>query len=119
MLKAPSHLGPDGRTLWRSIVADYAISDAAGLTLVTTVCECLDRMRQAQVLIEEHGACIVSDDGTLRSNPAAKVELDSRNGMLAAMRQLNLDLEPQRDHPGRPVGHYGNGKGPHAHQNQN
>ena len=110
MLKPPSHLATDGRTLWRSIVSDYAVSDAAGLTLVTTVCECLDRMRQAQALIEQHGACIISDSGTLRSNPAAKVELDSRNGMLAALRQLNLDLEPLRDRPGRPVGHYGNGK---------
>ena len=116
MLKAPAHLGPDGRTLWRSIVADYAISDSAGLVLVATVCECLDRLRQAQVLIAEHGACIVGEDGSVRTNPASKVEVDARNGLASALKSLNLDLEPFRDHPGRPAGSYGNGRG-HTHSN--
>ena len=111
MMKPPSHLGPDGRALFRSVVSDYGVSDAAGLVLVTVACECLDRMKQAQALIAEHGVCIVTDGGAIRPNPAAKVELDARNGLLSAFKALNLDLEPLRDRPGRPAGQYGNGKG--------
>jgi len=116
MIKTPKHLGPDGSSLFRSLVSDYGISDSAGLTLVTMAAECLDRMRQAQAIIAEHGACLVAEDGTVRTNPASKVECDSRNGLASALKSLNLDLEPLRDHPGRPAGTFGNGRG-HANAN--
>jgi hypothetical protein len=73
-------------------------------------------MKQAQALIEEHGVCIVSTNGDIRANPAAKAELDSRNGLLAALKSLNLDLEPLRDRQGRPAGQYGNGKTKNGYQ---
>jgi len=55
MIKIPDHLGPDGSAFYRAIVTDYGVSDAAGKLLASTAAECLDRMRQAQKLIEEHG----------------------------------------------------------------
>lgn len=100
----PAHLGKHGKDLWRGIVSEYEIDDPAGLTLVTTACECLDRMKQAQALVKKHGPIFEDRYGGLKSNPANKIELDSRNGMLAALRALNLDLEPLRDGPGRPGG---------------
>lgn len=103
--KAPAHLGKHGKALWEGIVRDYAIDDSAGLTLLSTACECLDRMKEAQALVKKHGAVFEDRYGGLKSNPANKIELDSRNGMLAALRALNLDLEPLRDGPGRPGGH--------------
>ena len=103
--KAPKHLAADGRALWEAIVRDYSLDDPAGLVLLTTAAECLDRMKQAQALITEHGPVFEDRYGGLKSNPANKIELDSRNGMLAALRALNLDLEPLRDGPGRPGGH--------------
>ena len=39
-----------------------------------------------------------------RAHPLLAVERDSRAQMLAAMKALNLDLEPPRDGPGRPGG---------------
>jgi phage terminase small subunit len=56
--KPPKHLKRDGRKLWRELVEEYSITDAAGLALVTTAAECLDRMRAAQVAIEEHGEVV-------------------------------------------------------------
>ena len=105
-MKLPSHLGKDGRELWSQLVSEYGITDAAGLTLVTTIAECKDRLTEAQVLIKRHGAVIAAPTGHLRSNPAIRVEVDARNGMLAALRMLNLDIEPLRDLPGRPAGSF-------------
>ena len=103
-MKPPSHLGKDGKQIWEQLVSEFGIADAGGLTLVTTIGECLDRMREAQELIKKHGAVMQTPTRHMRPNPALKVEVDARNGMLAALRMLNLDIEPLRDGPGRPAG---------------
>jgi hypothetical protein len=36
-------------------------------------------------------------------NPACKLEKEARDGFLAAVRMLNLDIEPPRPGPGRPA----------------
>lgn len=105
--RVPKHLQTDGARLWREIVSEYAITDAAGLALLTTACECLDRIRAAQKSIAEHGEFIPDRYGVLKQHPACSVEKDARNGFLAAMRALNLDLEPLRDRAGRPPSAYG------------
>lgn len=102
--KPPSHLRAAGRDLWRSIREDYAIDDSAGLALLTTAAECLDRMREAQEAIEAGGALVLDRYGATKLNPACALEKDARAGFLAALRALNLDLEPLRDGPGRPPG---------------
>jgi P27 family predicted phage terminase small subunit len=108
-MKPPPHLGKDGKQLWAELVTEFDITDAGGLTLVTTVAECRDRLTEAQALIKRHGAVIATPTGHLRSNPALKVEVDARNGMLAALRMLNLDIEPLRDRRGRPAGTFTTG----------
>lgn len=102
--RPPAHLGVHGKKLWRDLSREYAIDDAAGLTLLTTAAECLDRMKAAQAHIKKHGEVFPDRYGGWKANPACKIELDSRNGMLAALRAMNLDLEPLRDGPGRPGG---------------
>ena len=104
MTKPPSHLEKAGRELWQGLIRDYGITDTAGTVLVTTAAECLDRMRSAQELVKKHGECITAGNGSLKTNPACRVEQDARSGMLSALRMLNLDLEPLRDGPGRPGG---------------
>jgi P27 family predicted phage terminase small subunit len=108
-MKPPPHLGKDGKQIWAELVTEFDITDAGGLTLVTTVAECRDRLTEAQALIKRHGAVIATPTGHLRSNPALKVEVDARNGMLAALRMLNLDIEPLRDRRGRPAGSFTTG----------
>jgi phage terminase small subunit len=98
----PSHLLKPGATLWREMVAEYGIADPAGLALLSTAGECLDRMRAAQVAIKAHGEIVVDRYGAPKLNPACNLEKDARNGMMAAFRALNLDVEPLRDGLGRP-----------------
>jgi P27 family predicted phage terminase small subunit len=99
--KPPHHLKAAGRELWIDIVEQYRVQDGAGLALVTTAAECLDRIREAQAAIRKHGAICTDRYGNPRANPACHIERDSRAGFLAALRQLNLDIEPLRDR-GRP-----------------
>jgi P27 family predicted phage terminase small subunit len=103
-LRTPSHLKPAGADLWRKLLDEYAIRDAAGLALVTAAAEALDRMRSAQAAIEKHGEVVLDRYGSPKLNPACALEKDARNGLLAALKALNLDLEPLRDGPGRPSG---------------
>lgn len=102
--KPPDHLKPDGRAFWEAVRTDYSIDDAAGLALLTTAAEALDRIRGAQAAIAEHGEMTRDRYGQLKTNPACALEKDSRGGFLAALRDLHLDLEPLRDAPGRPPG---------------
>jgi phage terminase small subunit len=84
------------------MVEEYGISDPAGLALLATAGECLDRMRAAQKAIKAHGEIVVDRYGAPKLNPACNLEKDARNGMMAAFRALNLDIEPLRDVAGRP-----------------
>jgi phage terminase small subunit len=96
-LRPPRHLKSAGRALWAGIVMQYRVRDAAGLVLVTTAAEALDRIREAQAAIRKHGALVADRYGALKQNPACFLERDARAGMLSALRALNLDLEPLRD----------------------
>lgn len=102
MLSLPDHLREPGRAFYRSVADEYGIADAAGIALLVTAAECIDRMRAAQTAIAEHGELVIDRYGAPKLNPACALEKDARAGFLAAMRALNLDLEPLRDGPGRP-----------------
>lgn len=102
MLSVPEHLREPGRAFYSSVAAEYGIIDSAGVALLVTAAECMDRMRAAQASIAEHGELVIDRYGAPKLNPACALEKDARAGFLAAMRALNLDLEPLRDGPGRP-----------------
>lgn len=97
------HLRDHGKAFFRSVADEYSITDSAGLALLTRAAECVDRMTAAQVAITQHGELVIDRYGSPKLNPACALEKDARSGFLAAMRALNLDLEPLRDGPGRPT----------------
>jgi hypothetical protein len=86
------------------MVREYAIGDIAGLALLARACECLDRIASAQTSIDEHGVIIFNNNGSAAMNPACRLEKESRDGFLAAMRALHIDIEPPHAGPGRPPG---------------
>ena len=104
MLKPPSHLKKPAREFWCAVQVEYSITDPAGLVLLTTAGECLDRMRAAQAAIRKHGEVVTDRYGQIKVNPACQLERDSRNGFFAALRAMNLDIEPLNPMPGRPPG---------------
>jgi phage terminase small subunit len=100
--RPPKHLDTAGKALFAELVREYSIDDPAGLALLAVAGECLDRMRAAQKAIEQHGEVVTDRYKQVKVNPACALEKDSRNGFLASIRALNLDLEPLRDRVGRP-----------------
>ena len=97
--RPPSHLKRAGRELWRDIAEQFAIDDAGGQALLTLAAECLDRLREAQAVVERDGPTTLDRYGQVRTHPALSLEKDARGQLLQALKQLNLDLEPLRDMP--------------------
>lgn len=103
-LKPPASLSKEAATWWTKFTTEYEISDEAGLLLLQTGLEALDRLREAQKAIKKDGAQVADRFGQMKAHPLLPTERDSRAAMLAALKSLNLDLEPLRDGPGRPGG---------------
>jgi P27 family predicted phage terminase small subunit len=101
--KAPAHLSRKAKEWWKKIVEEWVLDDA-GFLILQSGLEAFDRMVEAQALIKEHGVVAPDRWGQLKTNPAVLVERDCRAAMLAAFKQLHLDLEPLNDRPGRPPG---------------
>lgn len=102
--KAPPHLSADARRWWRQLIQEYGIDDPAGLLLLQTGMEAFDRMKAAQAEIARDGQTIADRFGQPKPHPLLATERDARAQLLAALKSLNLDLEPLRDGPGRPPG---------------
>lgn len=103
-LTPPRGLSREARRFWRAVVEEYAVDDVAGIRVLTTACEAFDRMRAAQARIRRDGQMMRDRFGQWKRHPLIDVERDARAGMLAALKGLNLDLEPIRDRIGRPPG---------------
>ena len=102
--KAPQHLSREGKRWWRKITAEYSIDDEAGKLLLQTALEAFDRMKKAAERIDQDGDAVEDRFGQVKPHPLLNAERDARSQMLAALKQLNLDVEPLRDAPGRPPG---------------
>jgi P27 family predicted phage terminase small subunit len=102
--KPPHGLSPEARGWWESIQLEYAVADPGGLLILASAVEAFDRMRQAQRRLRREGLTTVDRFGQRKAHPATVIERDSRSAMLAALKQLNLDLEPLQPRAGRPSG---------------
>ena len=100
----PKHLSTEARRWWRRVMAEYEISDDGGQLLLQTALEAFDRMRNCQSAIERDGELVKDRFDQLKAHPLLSAERDARAQMMAALKHLNLDLEPLRDRPGRPSG---------------
>lgn len=97
-LDPPAHLRDEGaaffrRIVARRIVAEFAIEGGA-VDVLTRAGECIDRMAAARASIAEHGEIGVNQYGEPKLNPACSLEKVSRDGFYAAMRLLDLEIEP-------------------------
>ena len=102
--KPPKGLSREAARWWRKLIAEYMIEDEVGLLVLATALEAFDRMRQAQAGLATDGLTIEDRFDQMKVHPLTVVERDSHAQMLAALKALNLDIEPLRGGPGRPSG---------------
>jgi len=88
---APRQLSEEAKAFWRAVVADYDL-ESHHLSILERACEQLDRLRQAQAAIDEHGVLIEGRFG-LKQNPAVAMARDATTLHLRSLRELGLDLE--------------------------
>lgn len=100
----PKNLSKEAKAWWSKILNDYEIEDEAGLLILQTSLEAFDRMRQAQEIIKKEGMQVTDRFDQTKAHPLCVVERDARSQFLQGLKQLNLDLEPLRETPGRPGG---------------
>jgi phage terminase small subunit len=98
----PKHLSRSSKQLWRDLTTEYSLDDAAGLRILRSALESLDRAEAAREAIARDGLLIKDRWGQDKVNPLCAVERDARSSFLHAMKALSLDLEPLRSGPGRP-----------------
>lgn len=101
---APDRLSPEAAEWWASLQGEYGIDDRGGRLLLQTALEAFDRMRECQEAIRRDGPTVMDRFDQAKPHPLLATERDARAQMLAALKALNLDIEPLRDGPGRPSG---------------
>lgn len=89
----PKHLTGEARRLWQRLTRDFAIDDAAGLTLLRAACEAFARGEQARRMLKREGMFTRDRFGQRRPHPAVQIERDCRTQLIAALRALKLAPE--------------------------
>ncbi len=74
------------------------------MALLSTACTEWERAHRARVILDGEGEVVKDKHGGSKAHPACAVERDALSGFRAAVKQLNLDLDPLKDRAGRPGG---------------
>ena len=99
----PRPLGKHGMALWRSVHAEYLLTDAGGTELLCGACQALDRAEACRAQIDKDGE-LLRWKGGVREHPLMKAELANRAFVSRSIARLGLDVEALRSGPGRPSG---------------
>ena len=100
--KPSRKLGQHGANLWKAVTTEYVIADSAGIEMLTSACQQLDRAEALREAIDRDGEVIRSKAG-LREHPGLKHELAARSFVVRTLARLGLDIEAIRP-VGRPPG---------------
>ena len=93
---APKGLTAGARSFWTKLQAEYVVVDAGGLALLEVATRAFERMEQARAILKKEGVAVRDRWGQVRAHPLVVVERDARSGLLMALRNMNLDIEPTR-----------------------
>jgi hypothetical protein len=97
--KPPAHLGEIEARLWGKVMREFGIADAPGIALLTQALEAHQLARECREIIDSEGLMVGG-----KPHPLLVTLRDARKAFGAFMKQLNFDLEPLNDSPGRPPG---------------
>jgi len=88
----------------KALIDEYGISDSGGLHYIKTFTDAFTTELNAMDIVEVDGLTFQDRFGQVKAHPLCSVIRDARSQKLAALKALNLDLEPLHDRAGRPGG---------------
>jgi len=104
MIRLKPTTRPEARKIVKRLASEYQIDDPAGEHLLVTFADacsleldCMDRIALDGLMVEDRF-------GQKKAHPLISSARDARAQKLAALKALNIDLEPLHDKPGRPPG---------------
>jgi hypothetical protein len=97
----PNTLGQAGQSLWRRILGEFTIEDAAGKQVLYEACALTDRAEGLRQEIDLDGPVLRSRSG-LKSHPSIKDEISCRTAVTRILARLGVLDEPTWPSPGRP-----------------
>jgi len=89
-----SHLEKPEQKHCKRLIDEYGITDEAGLTIIKVFGEAAHRARKCREIIEKEGQTVTDRFEQQKPHPLLNGERDARAQMMAALKMLNLDLEP-------------------------
>ena len=87
----PTDLSADSKRLWRAILADWPIRDAAHLAVLHVGLQALDRASRCRAIIDREGEQTTDRFGQRKCHPLLAAERDARAGFLRAVQVLGLN----------------------------
>ena len=81
-----------GGQLWRQVINEYEIDDAAGLEMLALACQQLDRAEECREQIDRDGLMIRTKTGP-KDHPLLRSELSARGFVCRTLQRLGLNVE--------------------------
>jgi hypothetical protein len=97
----PRSLGEHGQKLWDRVLAEYDVSDVAGIELLGQACQAVDRAEALAAYVAADGEIVRTVNG-IKAHPGIKEELSCRSFIVRTLQKLGLNYEPLRSGPGHP-----------------
>lgn len=105
MQNIPKHLSKKSKKFFKYVINEYELEEHHIKTL-TLACECLDRIEEARVIINEEGIVYYDKWNKPKPHPALKTEEQNKIIFARLIRELNLDYDESNRQPGRPPNLY-------------
>ena len=100
----PETLGVTGSKLWRDVLEEWTLDDAAGLAVLEQAAQAYDRAESLRRQIQITGEVVETGNGGMKANPLIMCEIAARSLVARLLGRLGvLDREDKRG-PGRPPG---------------
>lgn len=94
--KPPKSLSPEAKAWWNKLVTEFEFVTVDQYLKLAAAMHAYDRWIHASTQIAADGLVLSDRFEQKKLHPLVLVERDSRAAMLAALRDLNLDVDPTR-----------------------
>ena len=92
----------EARLAAKKLISEYSIFDAGGLQALQIFADAYTLELDSIAQVETDGLTFLDRFGQVKAHPLLATIRDARAQKMAALKSLNLDIEPLRERPGRP-----------------